>query len=308
MSHDLIMDVSREIFKLSKDVLIFKINPSNINKLSSYSSTHSGQLQPLSEEDIIITNLTSEYLAFRIKTTKKENYAVNPTYCIISPKENKAINFIYYNNPGAKFDAKGHKFKFEGFIIQESRKNEDVKDLFYDYIKKGIKVSGNSLKLYVRFSEEGNEDNQNILKGSNILLGNSSGTVLSNYTEVENIKQNTLLSDIIKDNKNENEKENIKFTDIVEDNNNRGLMEKNKEKYENLKREYIQLKEQVDNLKRNEELLNKRIMNEKNKKSSSKGSIKFTYKVPEGKEEKLSRNKLIGFFVIALLVGFYLTK
>ena len=61
MSKDLIMDQSKEIFKIDKDVLSFRINYSNLSKLSSLSSSSSKQLQPLSEEQILITNLTSEY-------------------------------------------------------------------------------------------------------------------------------------------------------------------------------------------------------------------------------------------------------
>ena len=157
MSHDLIMDTSKEIFKLNKDILLFKINPSNQLKLSSHSSLQSSNLKPISEEDITVTNLTSDYLAFRAKTTKKDNYTVNPTYCVIPPNENKILNILLYNMIGQNLDSKGHKFKFEGFIIPESRKDEEVKDIFKDYIQKGIKVIGNSQKRYVKFSEENND-------------------------------------------------------------------------------------------------------------------------------------------------------
>ena len=68
------------------------------------------------------------------------------------------------------------------------------------------------------------------------------------------------------------------------------------------------LKEQVDNLKRNEELLNKRIINEKKRKNSSQGSNKFNYKIPTFKEEKITMNTLIGIFVISIFIGFYLVK
>ena len=298
MSRDLIMDLSKEIFKINKDILLFKIYPLNINKFAFFSSNNSSEnKQPLSEEEIIITNLTSEYLAFRVKTTKKEYYSVNPTYCFISPNEQKVINFAFYNKLGAKLDSRGHKFRFEGFIIPESRKNEDIKDLFKDYIKKSIKVVGNSKKLNVKFSEGNNQDNNSLL--------NSNRSILSNYTVAENKKQNKLLNEIIK----ENEEDNIKMSDVLENKNDGGLiLKKNKEKYESLKKEYNSLKDHVDNLKRNEELLNRRILSEKNQKKPTQGSIKFNYKVPEIKEKKLSMNKLIAFFLIASLVGFYLVK
>lgn len=306
MSNVLIMDDSKQIFKLDKEILLFKIKPSSLNKSSALPFAKSGQMRQRSEENLTITNLTSNYLAFRVKTTKKDNYSVNPTYCILFPNENKLISFIFYYNLDSKLDSKGHKFKFEGFTIPESRKNENVKDLFNEYINKGIKVVGNTHKIYVQFSEE-NEEQQNNNESVNILLSNSNSTasLISNYTVAENSKPNPFLSDILKD----NEKQNIKLSDIVEDKSaGMSVMEKNKEKFYNLKKEYNLLKEQFDNLKRNEELLNKRIYNEKNKKIPTEGSVKFNYKVPEKKEEKLSINKLIVFFVLSFLVGFYLIK
>ena len=299
MSRDLIMDVSKEIFTLNKEILSFKINQSNLSRLSSHSSIHAGNLQPLSEEDILITNLTSEYLAFRTKTTKKENYSVNPTYCIIPPNGTQVLNFVFYNKSGEKLDPKGHKFKFEGFIIPESQKNEDVKNIFQDYIKNGKKVVGNSQKRYVEFSEE-NDEGSNLLRGSNNSLGNSN---LSNYTIADEQKKSLLMDKI------QEKDENIRLSDIIEEKSGgRFGFGNNMERLEKLKKEYNQLKEQVENLKRNEETLNKKIYIEKNKKNVHHGSDKFKFKVPEIKEEKLSRNKLIGIFLFSILIGFYLVK
>lgn len=293
MSNGLVMEVSKEIFKLNKEVLIFKINPSTISKLSLQSSIQSSDLKPLSEEDIVVTNLTSEYLAFRAKTTKKDNYTVNPAYCIILPNESKVLNITFYNKADEKLDSKGHKFKFEGFVIPESRKNEEAKNLFQEYIQERIEVKGNIEKRNVQFLDETNHDGK-LLQGINNILVQSSESGLNNYTVAEDKKNNEgekmILSEIIVD----------KVGKIGSDN--------NKEKLEMLKNEYNILKEQIDNLKRNEELLNKRIYNEKNKKIPTEGSVKFNYKVPEKKEEKLSINKLIVFFVLSFLVGFYLIK
>lgn len=300
MSKDLIMDQSKEIFKIDKDVLSFRINYSNLSKLSSLSSSSSKQLQPLSEEQILITNLTSEYLAFRTKTTKKELYIVNPTFCIISPNGTQVLNFIFHNKPGDKLDPKNHKFKFQGFIIPESKKDLDTKELIKEYIQKGEKVVGNEKKCHVKFLEE---NDNSILSGSINNLGNSN---MSNYTVANDQNQSSLLMDKIEN----KEEENLRLSDIIQDKSGgRFGMENNKEKLEILKREHNQLKEQYENLKRNEELLNKRIDNEKNQKSSSGGhSTKFNYKVPVMKEPKLSRNKLIGIFLLSILVGFYLVK
>ena len=242
--HELVMDVSKEIFTLNKEILSFKINPQN-SKLSSHSSIHSGDIKPLSEENIEVTNLTSDYLAFRTKTTKKEHYAVNPTYCVIPPNGTKSLNFVFYNKTGGKINPKGHKFKFEGFIIPEAQKDEDIKKIFQENIKKGKKVVGNSQKRYVQFSEDNENNEEEILRGSNSSLSSSN---ISNYTVPPGEEENLRMSDIV------DQKSGGRFG-----------MPNNKEKYESLKKEYEQLKEQVENLKRNEELLNKRIYNERNK-------------------------------------------
>ena len=94
MSHELIMDISKELFKLDKDVLEFVISASMISKLSSV-PTRASHLRPLSELKLTITNLTSEYIAFRIKTTKKDYYAVEPTYNVLIPN-GKNKNYLLW--------------------------------------------------------------------------------------------------------------------------------------------------------------------------------------------------------------------
>ena len=300
MKDELIMDQSRELFTFNKDELIFKINECNQSKLSSHSSQHSGELKQLSEEEIIVKNLTSDFLAFRTKTTKKQYYALSPTYCVIPPNGTQNLSIILYNQSGQKIDPKGHKFKFEGFIISKNEKDENIKNLFHEYIKNGTKVVGNIKKKSAKFIVENDEEGP--LRASNNSLGSSN---LSNYT-VANDKKETLLMDKIQ----EKEDENLRLSDILENKSEGkiGVDNPNLEKLNNLKREYNQLKEQVENLKRNEELLNKRIYNEKNKKNVIHGSDKFKFKVPEDKDEKIPINKLIGIFIFSILLGFYLVK
>jgi hypothetical protein len=312
MSRDLIMDESKEIFKLDREIITFKIDSSSINKLSSLHNSQ--QYQALSEEDIRITNITSEFLAFRAKTTKKENYSVHPIYCIIPPKSIQTINIILYYKAGLKIDSKGHKFKFEAFVIPESQKNDEVKELFNDYIKKGIEVRGNIQKRNVKFIDDTEDDQResNILKSGKNIMANSSASIFSNinnYTVAEDTKNQNLLMDKIKQKEEDNI--NIKLSPIIQDKNEGefGAGYNNIVKFENLKKEYNQLKEQFDNLKMNEELCKKRLYNEKNKNSKSKDSkIKFNYTVPEDKEKKLSRNFILGLFLFSTLIGFYLVK
>jgi hypothetical protein len=303
MSHELVMDLSKEIFKLDKDILTFEIGPSIESKLSMSSlSHHSTDLKPLSEEELCVTNLTSDYLAFRTKTTKKEYYSVNPTYFILTPNGNQIIKFLFYNQSGKEVDPKGHKFRFEGFIILESEKDEDLKELFQKYIKSGKKVVGNVAKRYVKIIKE----NEVLSQDSNSTLSNSN---LSNYSDLNEPKQNTLLVDKIQ--QKQFEPQNLtKMSEIIMDKSGGQLGgNSNREKLEKLKNEYNILKEQVDNLKRNEELLNQRFENEKNKKNNTQVfSDKHKYKVPEIKEKKMTKNYLIGIFMFSVLVGFYLAK
>ena len=157
MSIDSLMDTSKEIFKIDKEILTFKIiNPKNLEESSAPIS--------ISEEEILITNLTQSYLAFQIKTTKKNIYAVNPSHCIISPNEVKKIKLILYKVKDEELDPKKHKFRFEGFIISENDKEKDAKNLFNDYIKKGNKVIGNIQKRSVKYFIEEEETMEKIKK------------------------------------------------------------------------------------------------------------------------------------------------
>ena len=88
---DLKMDESKEIFTLDKDTICFRVNSDIFSKLSSHSSINAVNFQPtFLEEEIHIKNLTSEYLAFEIKATKRIYYTVKPNYCIIPPKAIKS--------------------------------------------------------------------------------------------------------------------------------------------------------------------------------------------------------------------------
>jgi len=316
MSHELKMNTSKEVFKIDKDVLTFIIDKSYYNNLSSQKILQPNKVQVVSQEDLTITNLTPNYLAIRIKTTKKENYSVNPMYFIISPKHTQDINFKLYLKSGQKPDAKGHKFKFEGFIIQESQKDEDVKFLFKDYTDKGIEVTGNIQKRSVIFKQEhelvfDNEDEKEdekegktILRGKNDPLGISAQSI---YDYPGNILQG---STVLKSLKESNEElVNIGTSSIFMDKSVNLKKESERQEFEKLKKEYNQLKEQVDNLRINEDLLNQRIKNEKNKRANSGGQYdKFKYKVPEVKEKNYTKNFLIGVFVFSTLIGFYLVK
>jgi hypothetical protein len=154
MSLETLMDSSQEIFQLNKDIISFKINKKDLKANDEPIS--------ISEDEIKVTNITNDYIAFLIKTNKKKTYAVDPSHCIIGPKEIKTLIFTLYNIKGEELDPKKHKFRFEGFIIPENEKNIEAKDLFNSYISDGKKIIGNLKKLNVKYIYEEEKEDQNI--------------------------------------------------------------------------------------------------------------------------------------------------
>ena len=148
MNSKIIYDESEEIISIDEEYITFKINKAEEKK--------DHELKLISKTKIILRNLTLEYVAFRVRTTKKQFYKVIPTYYILSPKENKLLEiFYYFKNENSQTDTNNdHKFKFEGFIISENDKNKGVKDLFYEYQQKNEKVKGTIIKKKVKFIEE----------------------------------------------------------------------------------------------------------------------------------------------------------
>lgn len=307
MAKELIMDVSKELFKLDKDHLDFIINSATISKLSA-SSTDSSHLKPLSETETTVTNLTSDYIAFRVKTTKKENYTVVPTYSVLNPNGKQTFRIVYYNKSEKATETKRSKFLFEGIVIPEEQKNEPLKELFQDYIKKEIKVFGNSIKLTSKITLEENLNENTDNKSNDVnnkvedvkeeekeILRESVISSASNYTIPEGPKSTLELNN------------SVRLSDLIVNNNSKVELT-DKQQLEYLKKEYNQLQEEVDNLKKNEELLHQKIKNERNKKVTVPESELFRMKLPEVKEKPLSRNMLIAILVFSALVGFYLIK
>ena len=144
------MDSSKEIFKLNKDIITFKIRKEDLNQSQNPIS--------ISEDEITIENLTQDYLCFKTQTNKKKVYAVDPSYCIIEPKSIKKLIITLYDIMGKELEPIKHKFKFEGFIIQEKEKDIDAKILFSNYHSNNIKVIGNLQIRNVKYIYE--QDNK----------------------------------------------------------------------------------------------------------------------------------------------------
>ncbi len=93
MKSELLIDTSEKIFTIDKPMITFRINPKINNDITQSQIVN---YSPRSECNIIITNLNSNPISLRVRTTKKEYYAVNPTYCIILPNKHQKINILLY--------------------------------------------------------------------------------------------------------------------------------------------------------------------------------------------------------------------
>ena len=136
MNSELIINQSEKLFIIEDedDTIQFKINNNSLNtNIEDTSSSTIKDLILASQTKIKIRNISNEFISFRVKTTKKKNYIVKPCYYILSPKEILNIKIIYYINRGENINIKGHKFKFEEFIISKDEKEENPKKLFLDY-------------------------------------------------------------------------------------------------------------------------------------------------------------------------------
>ena len=333
MSSELKLDNSKELFKLNKDVLSFKLSPEYLSEQEPVKSTITV------DNEISVKNLTDDYIAFRTKTTKKYYYCVKPIYCIIPPKEFQIIKITFLLNKGEIPKLHGHKFKFEAFIIPENEKDKDPKDMFREYSEKGESLVGNSQKTFVQFTNENEIENSDIKKtnsGNLLTLPNvkhkKSGSDISEYHEADEEK---------KENENENDKKEILMDQIqsnedkkttlfdiisgekIESNNNEEnkdekIEEKNDENNAN-SINTINSKEQdldlnKENINKNE-IINKDENANKGNFINEKSNIYSEEKNKNIKNTRFHRNEenvsdyliFIALF-IAMIIGYYLVK
>ena len=156
---ELNLDSSSQIIKSSNNnILIFKINTSILTAKNKNINITSNKSHSTSITNIKIENLSHNYVALRVRTTKKFYYAVDPIYTIISPKSTKSIRIQYNSQPNEEITSIGHKFRFEGFIIDDKEKNtKNILGLFQQYIKSQKLVKGNIIKKNVIFVDENNK-------------------------------------------------------------------------------------------------------------------------------------------------------
>ena len=75
MSSEIIFDSSSPIITINQSSLVFKINQ-NYFQTQSQIEVPPNSLSPLSHTELLLTNLTSSYVAYRARITKKKYYSV----------------------------------------------------------------------------------------------------------------------------------------------------------------------------------------------------------------------------------------
>lgn len=167
-----------------------------------------------------VTNLSNHYLAFRIKTTKKQEYAVNPTHCIIFPQSKVDINFSYSKKYPIT-DISTHKFLFDGFVINNAEKDIDPKVLFTKMIEAKNQFMGNEIKMGVVYDG---------IDQSNVNINQSQTSIFNSINIIDDIAKQEKPP--VKEEKDSNEElENLKV-EYYKMKNHLGILT---QKYRNLK-------------------------------------------------------------------------
>ena len=327
-----IIDSSITLFSIDKPVLVFQVKPNNSNThINTSVSNSSHNPINLGQTSLTVSNLCSEYIALRIKTTKKQYYSVVPAYSIISPNKKLKVDFNYYIKEGEKISNIGHKFKFEAFIISPEEKDKDPRILFNTYISKKIGVKATLIKSGVKFIEKEINNNNDKNTNTGIPLSSNSLAIFSerSFPHPDDFslisKENPLISTMDK-NKIIEKSEKASNADFhnefgspkkkIYSNSTKRLYEysakteeENNVLLNNLKVEYYKLKNELDNLINNYYNLRNHVdlEEENNQENIKEENRKDNYPSVNSKEIKLSQNICIILFIIGILIGFYLS-
>lgn len=100
---------------------------------------------------LTIKNVYNKPVGIRIKTTKREIYALTPTYLTINPNLSADIKIVYFRKDKTQEKDLGkHKFKIEAVEIADSSLSaDDIKAYFDQLISSGKKVPGTIVKKHV---------------------------------------------------------------------------------------------------------------------------------------------------------------
>lgn len=290
MTSEILFDSSSPIITINQSSLVFKINPNYFQNKSKQSQS-SNSLSPLSHTEILLTNISSSYVAYRARITKKKYYEVEPSHMVLPPNSNITIKITFYHNFKLPFPPQGHKFRFEGIVIPNNMRRIDAWKIYEEFSKNHTEVKGNSLRKIAEFIFDENyihdlsDENSKLSMSQSINNFDEFNGTASIYTNALG-KSNERPSRIsLKNNKkNINEMNKDEITDPT----------KLKEECERLEEEYS------NNLKELNEIKTK--INEINAKN------KFRYDVPDINFSSVNKKMIIMLFTASFLLGFFLTK
>ena len=290
MSSEILFDSSIPIITINESSLVFKINKTYFQTQSKLTPS-SNTLSPLSQTEILLTNITSSYVAYRARITKKKFYSVEPSHMVLPPNSNITIKITFYHNFKLPFPPQGHKFKFEGIVIPNNMKRVDAWKIYEEFSKNKTEVKGNSLRIIPEFilddnynMQELNEENSRLVvsQSMNNISEFGSASIYSNALGQSNERSSRLALKNIKKGLGKINKDEI---------NDPILLKKECEKLEN---EYNNKIKELNEIKRQ--------LNDFNAKN------KFRYVVPDVNFSIVNKKIAIMLFGISFLLGFFLTK
>ena len=284
MASDIIFDSSSPIITINQSSLVFKINQNNFQAQSQIPQ-NSKNLTPLSQTEILLTNVTSSYVAYRSRITKKNYYQVEPSHMILPPNSNITIKITFFHNFKLPFPPQGHKFRFEGIEIPNNMKKMDAWKIYEEYSKNKTEVKGNSIRKIAEFIFDNNyvqnfsEENNNKLEYSqsfnNISDFNGTASIYTNALGKSNERPSRISLKNMKKNLGGVHSEEIFDPMKIQNEYNENL------------RELDEIKQKINDL------------NAKNK---------FRYVVPDKNFSSVNKKMVILLFGASFLLGFFLTK
>ena len=283
MSEEIIFDSSSPVITINQSSLIFKINQKNFQTQSQLPQ-NSNSLSPLSQTEILLTNLTSSYVAYRSRITKKKFYQVEPSHMILPPNSNITIKITFFHNFSLPFPPQGHKFRFEGIMIPNNMKRTDAWKIYEEFSKNKTEVKGNSIRKVAEFVFDNNYK-ANFSEENNKLEYSQSINNISDFNGTASIYTNAL-------GKSNERPSRISLKNMKK--NLEGVYRG--EAFDFMKKQ----NEYNDNLKELNDLKQK--INELNAKN------KFRYVVPDKDFSSVNKKMVILLFGVSFLLGFFLTK
>ena len=283
MSEEIIFDSSSPVITINQSSLVFKINQKYFQTQSQLPQ-NSNSLFPLSQTEILLTNLTSSYVAYRSRITKKKFYQVEPSHMILPPNSNITIKITFFHNFSLPFPPQGHKFRFEGIMIPNNMKRTDAWKIYEEFSKNKTEVKGNSIRKVAEFVFDNNYK-ANFSEENNKLEYSQSINNISDFNGTASIYTNAL-------GKSNERPSRISLKNMKK--NLEGVYRGEAFDFMKIQNEYN------DNLKELNDLKQK--INELNAKN------KFRYVVPDKDFSSVNKKMVILLFGVSFLLGFFLTK